>query len=98
MKEFGYTHKNIVPQGCQDLDPATAVDVTENLVMKVVYMTHTLSIEPSRVFNLDETSCKFFPLSEQTWTKGHLVGLSKPVISKLTATVTPIVTLDKSVP
>eukprot|EP00971_Amphidinium_carterae_P170279 3373731-Amphidinium_carterae.1 len=55
---------------------------------------HTLSIEPSRVFILDETSCKILPLSEQAWTKVHPVGFGKPVTSKLTATVS----LDKSVP
>eukprot|EP00971_Amphidinium_carterae_P188033 3732231-Amphidinium_carterae.1 len=37
MKELGYTHKKIVPQGSLDLDLATAVDLTENLVLKVVY-------------------------------------------------------------
>eukprot|EP00971_Amphidinium_carterae_P070668 1397456-Amphidinium_carterae.2 len=72
MKELGYTHKKIVPQCSLDLDPATAADLTENLVLKVVYMMHTLSVEPSRVFNLDETFCKILPLSEQAWTKGHL--------------------------
>eukprot|EP00971_Amphidinium_carterae_P344026 6484144-Amphidinium_carterae.1 len=51
-----------------------------------------------KVFNLDETSCKILLLSEQAWTKGHPVGLSKPVTLKLTAKVTPIVSLGKSVP
>eukprot|EP00971_Amphidinium_carterae_P131742 2609430-Amphidinium_carterae.1 len=34
MKELRYTHKKIVPQGSLDLDPATAADLTENLVLK----------------------------------------------------------------
>eukprot|EP00971_Amphidinium_carterae_P249481 4952028-Amphidinium_carterae.1 len=65
MKELGYTHKKIVPQGSLQLDPATAADHTENLVLYLVYMMHTLSVEASRV-NLDETSYKMLPLSEQT--------------------------------
>eukprot|EP00971_Amphidinium_carterae_P242979 4824544-Amphidinium_carterae.1 len=55
----------------------------------VVYMMHTLSVEASSVFNLDVTSCKILPFSEQTWAKGPTVGLSKLVTSNLTATVTP---------
>ena len=80
-----------------------AVDARQNLAEKVTFMAHERGIDPSRIYNIDETSVRIVPQQSQGYFKrgrdesaAEAALVAKSVENKISVTVTPMWCLEQN--